>query len=195
MKRDYSRMVFKHVLAWLRDKDMPTSKIPLQKALFFLQEKGVSLGYSFEPYSYGPFSRQIMEAASELERSGELTVRRTEYEPGPEFADTLSEKEKQSIDTYLDRFAELLGHELSFDKLELFGTALYCIQALKENGMAADKRSVVREFKEWKGGKFPERSIAAAYDALAGDFFHDAQAARAANESGIPSSPVNSPNG
>ena len=108
MKRDYSRMVFKHVLAWLRDKDMPTSKIALQKALFFLQEKGVSLGYSFEPYSYGPFSRQIMEAASELERSGELTVRRTEYEPGPEFADTLSEKEKRSIDTYLDRFAELV---------------------------------------------------------------------------------------
>lgn len=162
--------VFSHVLGWLKDKSLPTSKIAIQKTMFYLQEKGVPLGLDFEPYSYGPFSRQLMETASEMERSGEVIVGRTEYSPGSAYCDTLPENERSKIDEHLQRFAETHRHDFSFDNLELYGTVLYCIQALQENGLDADKDSVIREVEQWKGTKYAKSAINSAYDALAEEF-------------------------
>ncbi|MCF8095481.1 MAG: hypothetical protein K9J79_09005 [Desulfobacteraceae bacterium] len=167
---DYTRSAFKHVIAWLKNKNMQTSKIAMQKALFYLQEKGLPLRLDFEPYSYGPFSRQVMETASDLERAGEISVDRTDYTPGPEFADILPEKGRREINAHLERFCELLGHDFSFDNLELCGTVLYCLQALRENGMAVDRDSVIHEVEQWKGKKYARSAIKAAYDALAEEF-------------------------
>jgi uncharacterized protein YwgA len=167
---DYTRSAFKHVLAWLKNKNRQTSKIAMQKALFYLQEKGLPLRLDFQPYSYGPFSRQVMETASDLERAGEISVDRTDYTPGPEFADTLPEEDGREINAHLERFCELLGHDFSFDNLELVGTVLYCIQALQENGLDADKDSVIREVEQWKGTKYAKSAINSAYDALAEEF-------------------------
>jgi len=164
-----ARSVFKHTLAWLEQNNLPVSKIALQKALFFLQEKGVSMGLDFEPHSYGPFSRQIMEIASDLERNNQVVVERTSYQRGPEFTDELNQ-DRQIIDTGLEEFSSLLAGDFSFNNLELYGTVLYCIQALQENGLPADKNAAIQEFRAWKGNKYPQESISRAYDALAKDF-------------------------
>jgi hypothetical protein len=167
---DYTRSAFKHVLAWFKNKNMQSSKIAMQKALFYLQEKGLSLRLDFEPYSYGPFSRQVMEIASELQSDGEIIVGRTDYTPGSKFADTLPEEGRREVNAHLERFCELLGHDFSFDNLELCGTVLYCIQALQENGLEADRDSVIHEVEQWKGKKYARSAINAAYDALAEEF-------------------------
>jgi hypothetical protein len=146
------------------------SKPMAEKALFYLQEKGLPLRLDFEPYSYGPFSRQVMETASELERAGEILVGRTDYTPGPGFAGNLPEEDRGELNTHLERFCELLGHDFSFENLELCGTVLYCIQALQENGLDADRDSVIREVEQWKGKKYARSAITAAYDALAEEF-------------------------
>jgi len=167
---DYSRAVFKHVLVWLKNKNMQTSKIAIQKTLFYLQEKGVPLHLDFEPYSYGPFSKQIMETASDMERAGEIIVGRTSYTPDANFSETLPQEVCREIDAHLEHFSEQLGHNFSFDSLELYGTVLYCIQALQENGMDTDRSSVIREVRAWKGRKYTEEDIGTAYDSLAPDF-------------------------
>jgi uncharacterized protein YwgA len=87
--------------------------------MFYLQEKGVPLGLDFEPYSYGPFSRQLMETASEMQRSGEVIVGRTEYSPGPGYCDRLPEQESRKIDGHLQRFSGKLRHDFSFDNLNI----------------------------------------------------------------------------
>ena len=170
MKHFAAKEVFKHVLAWLKENNLPTSKIAMQKSLFFLQEKGVCLALDFEPYSYGPFSRQIMKIASEQERCGAIRIQRTEYEVCPEFTDDLRPEEKRKIDVHLNRLKELLNQNFSFDNLELTGTVLYCIQALKENGLSVDRESVLSEFKTWKGRKYSDTDIWRVYDVLVEDF-------------------------
>jgi hypothetical protein len=170
MSADYTKSVFKHILAWLKDNNKPTSKISMQKILFYLQEKGIPLRLDFEPYSYGPFSRQIMETASELHKAGVISVGRTDYTLGQDFSDALPDEDRRVMDSHLERFSNLLGHDFSFGTLELYGTVLYCIQALKEIGREADSDSVIQEVKAWKGSKFPEDAICKAYEALSADF-------------------------
>jgi len=169
MSTEYTKSIFRHVLAWLKNNNKPTSKIAMQKTLFYLQEKGTPLRLDFEPYSYGPFSRQIMETATELQKAGVILVGKTEYTPALEDADPLSETECRKIDAHLERFSALHGDDFSFGTLELYGTVLYCIQALKEIGGEADTDSVLQEVRAWKGSKFPEQAITSAYKDLSAD--------------------------
>jgi len=170
MKTLAAQETFKYVLAWLKLHNLPTSKIAMQKSLFFLQEKGISLGLDFEPYSYGPFTRQVMEIASELQQNGEIKVGRTDYKAIGDLSDKLSAVEKRDIDAHLSQFSAFLNQDFSFDNLELFGTVLYCIQALKENRMPADRYSVRKEFRDWKGRKYSDDAVNSSYDILA-EFF------------------------
>ncbi len=170
MKTDYCKAALKHVLCRLENQKIPSSKIAVQKALFYLQEKGWVFGVEFEAHSYGPFSQQVAEAAYDLARDEEVIVNRTSYGIGQQFADILPDSEKQKMDTHLDRFFQMLNGDFSFKNFELFGTTLYCMRALQENGMMADQTSVIEEFKAWKGRKYRDEEISRAYDALIDDF-------------------------
>jgi hypothetical protein len=50
--------------------------------------------------------------------------------------------------------------------MELFGTVLYCIRALQENGMEPDSNDVIQEFQAWKGTKYSDKNIENAYEKL-----------------------------
>ncbi|NIA09754.1 MAG: hypothetical protein GWP10_08490, partial [Nitrospiraceae bacterium] len=129
MSVERSNQIFKHVLAWMSEKNIETSKIAIQKTLFFLKEEGVSMCFEFDAYTYGPFSKQIMDTAKELEYAGEITVSHRNYNLTPSFSDKLPEKEKENLDKKLNKFSSLINRNFSFDNLELFGTVLYCIRA------------------------------------------------------------------
>jgi uncharacterized protein YwgA len=95
MSVEKSNQIFKHVLDWMRGKNIETSKIAIQKILFFLKECGIPMRFEFDAYTYGPFSKQIMDAAKELEYAGEITVSHNNYKLASSFSDTLPEKEKK----------------------------------------------------------------------------------------------------
>ena len=166
MNVERSNQIFKHVLAWMHKKNIETSKIAMQKTLFFLKEQGISMRFEFDAYAYGPFSRQVMETAEELEYAGEITVNPTYYELASAFSDTLPKKEKKNLNKKLDKFSSLIGGDFSFNNLELFGTVLYCIRALQENGMEPDSNDVIQEFHAWKGSKYSDKNIENAYGKL-----------------------------
>lgn len=170
MKNSSLKEVLKHVISWLKDRNITPTKIGVQKFIFFLQEKKVVPDYNFEPYAYGPFSTQVREAAGELEEGGEIEVRFTEYSPIDSFQDTLTDKEKQRIDGHLEEFVKILGGNTSFSNLEVYGTVLYCIRALEENGLPIDEATLREEFKEWKGEKYSDNAITAAYERLSSVF-------------------------
>ena len=166
MSGERSNQIFKHVLAWMFEKNISTSKIAIQKTLFFLKESGISMRFDFDAYIYGPFSKQIMDAAKELEYAGEITVSHSDYNLASSFSDTLPEKEKINLDEKLDKFTSLINKDFSFDNLELFGTILYCIRALQENGMKPDPNDVIQEFQAWKRTRYSDKNIENAYGKL-----------------------------
>lgn len=166
MSVERSNQIFKHVLAWMREKNIETSKIAIQKTLFFLKECGIPMRFEFDAYTYGPFSKQIMDAAKELEYAGEITVSHSDYKLTSSFSNTLPEKEKKNLDKKLDKFTSLINGDFSFDNLELFGTVLYCIRALQENGMESNLKKVIQEFKAWKGTRYSDNNIENAYGKL-----------------------------
>ena len=166
MSEERSNQILKHVLAWMSEKNIETSKIAIQKTLFFLKECGIPMRFEFDAYTYGPFSKQIMDAAEELEYAGEITVSHRDYELASSFTDTLPEKEKTDLDEKLDKFTGLINKDFSFDNMELFGTVLYCIRALQENGMEPDSNDVIQEFQAWKGTRYSDENIENAYEKL-----------------------------
>ena len=166
MRVERSSQIFKHVLAWMHKKNIETSKIAMQKTLFFLKEKGISMRFEFDAYTYGPFSKQIMDAAKELESAGEITVNHSDYKLASSFFDTLNENESEKLDKKLDKFSSLINGDFSFDNLELFGTVLYCIRALQENGMELNLKKVIQEFQAWKGTRYSDKNIENAYKKL-----------------------------
>lgn len=166
MDVERSNQIFKHVLAWMHRKNIETSKIAMQKILFFLKEKGIPMRFEFDAYTYGPFSRQVMDAAKDLEYAGEITVSRRDYNLTSSFSDTLPENEKTNLDKKLNKFSSLINKDFSFDKLELFGTVLYCIRALQENGIKLNFKKVIQEFQAWKGTKYSDKNIENAYGKL-----------------------------
>lgn len=166
MSVEKSNQIFKHVLAWMRDKNIETSKIAIQKTLFFLKECGIPMRFEFDAYTYGPFSKQIMDAAKELEYAEKITISHSDYELASSFTDTLPEKEKTNLDEKLNKFTDLINRDFSFDNMELFGTVLYCIRALQENGMEPDSNDVIQEFQAWKGTRYSDKNIENAYGKL-----------------------------
>lgn len=166
MRVERSSQIFKHVLAWMHKKNIETSKIAMQKTLFFLKECGISMRFEFDAYTYGPFSKQIMDAAKELEYAGEITVSHSNYKLTSSFSDTLPGKQRGNLDKNLYKFSSLIDRDFSFDNLELFGTVLYCIRALQENGMELNLKKVIQEFQAWKGTRYSDKNIENAYKRL-----------------------------
>ena len=66
----------------------------------------------------------------------------------------------------LEQFSSLINGNFNFDNLELFGTALYCIRALQENGMESNLKKVIQEFQAWKGTRYSDKNIENAYKRL-----------------------------
>ncbi|MDA3787556.1 MAG: hypothetical protein PF503_03545, partial [Desulfobacula sp.] len=107
MTVERSNQIFKHVLAWMHKKNIETSKIAMQKTLFFLKEEGISMRFEFDAYTYGPFSKEIMDAAKELESAGEITVSHSDYKLATSFSDTLPKNESKKLDKKLNKFSSL----------------------------------------------------------------------------------------
>ena len=171
MQANFSEDVFKLVLSWLSDSGKGTSKIAMQKLIFFLQEKGENFGYQFEPYTYGPFSKQVMNIATSLSEKGLISVHQRDYVIDQEFKYDIDEKKQERLREYLNSFQSFLKDDFSFDNLELYGTTLYCMKALDEVGESTDEDSVIAEFKAWKGRKYPEEDIKVAREELLPAFF------------------------
>ena len=157
----------KAVINYLERNDLEPSKIAVQKIIYFLKEKGVEISLEFEPFSYGPFSRELSFTADDLSTNQEIMITRRHYKKGPEFSLDMPEEDFDKLNRLMHEFKTLINENFSFDNLELYGTVIYCFQTLKDfvDGVPTVDE-VIQEVKTWKGNKFSDQIINTVYEKI-----------------------------
>lgn len=165
---DINQAIVCEMLRTLQAKGVELSKINLQKTAYFLKSWGVSLGLRFRPYTYGPYSTDLVKCLSELEFWDCLKLKGSTYEIIDLPNDELDSKETdcihQCIDVIFDKV--IMSRAPSFQDMEVLGTALYCRNALIAAGEAVTPEAVVNQFKAWKGQSYAEEIILEAHNKL-----------------------------
>jgi len=159
--------ILKEVLSYLEKKGVPLTKIVIQKALYFLKATGQPVGYSFEPYAYGPFSVEVAEDLNDLcfwneleEKDSYLYVFKNFKEP------KIEQQLKKKIKDKLDKYVDLLDKNFDFRNVELLGTVIYCCKALKLSGDPLTPENVIEEVKAWKGNKYSKKEILTVFNKI-----------------------------
>jgi len=163
---DFNQKIVKYVVKELDKRNIPASKIVLQKLVFFLRETGIPLTYSFEPYLYGPYSRELADDLDELVFWDEIIWDDGDYSPVENYVPQLDEGIAEYIRCGITKFSDIVDRDYEFDSMEIFGTVLYCIKSLDEIGEDTDFESVLDEFEEWKGNKYEDDIIEGMYTAI-----------------------------
>ncbi len=143
----------------------------MQKLVYFLQERGVPLGFKYQLYFYGPYSHELTYAISDFEAFGILLVQpaannATAYRVGPA-ANIFTNLNK----IFLDRFQPILESVLdTFGKktsseLELLATIDFIDKSLRGKEEKVNRGRVVELTKKEKA-KYSETAINNAYDEL-----------------------------
>lgn len=155
-KRDY--LLF--IIEQLQENGHPNpKKVLVQKLAHFLTSLGVTTGLRFRPYTYGPFSKEIMDIMDDLSfwhASDGFRVEKTHYKvpsPFPEDLEPhLPEEEAKNITKLTRDYFDLINNDTNFNNIELYGTTLYCIKALKQEhkDSTPTDNDVIRDYIEWK---------------------------------------------
>ena len=156
--------LLKFIVGYLDDIDVSPSKILVQKTLYYLTCKGIETGYSFEAYTYGPFSMEIMDDADVLHRQNEIEVEKHCYKRGEEFeAPHLDADKETDIKSLIDHFLyEVLDENFTFENIELMGSAIF----INQNHKDLTKRGLFESLSQWKPGKYDKDRISQAFAKL-----------------------------
>ncbi len=155
--------ILRHVLKKMEQKNIPLTKITIQKIVFFLKNINIPIKYRFEPYLYGPYSSELQAELSYMElwdeviydnKSGYETIGEIQLEP-IDYEQKISDK--------LDGFQEAVDDNFSFNSMEKAGTVIYCIKALEGADREVSENSVLEQFKNWKGIKYSDKEIKEAF--------------------------------
>ena len=162
---DLNKEILKYVISKLAEENISSARIVVQKIMFYLKEFGVPISYSFAPYAYGPYSKELGGDANGLVLLDQLESSGFEYTMGQKFNYNLTEDYKEIINK---KMSEVISHvdDFSFSSMELFGTTLYCIRSLEEMGIEPNEEKVLNEFKTWKGNKYSEKSVRKMFNKL-----------------------------
>ncbi|RDB62846.1 hypothetical protein C1878_07430 [Gordonibacter sp. 28C] len=143
-------------------------KKKFQKLVYLIEKVGnTPLGYDYEIYFYGPYSRKLDDDLDELSREDLIRYTRrgqshligiTGEARGELEAGRLSAEWRGFVDESLERFGGKTPYEL-----ELLTTTHYVASLL---GPAADRKNIERGVKKIKGEKFSASKIETAVSEL-----------------------------
>ena len=162
---DLNKEILKYVISKLAKEKIQSARIVVQKIMFYLKESGVPISYSYAPYAYGPYSKELGGDANELALLDQIESSGFEYSMGQKFNYNLAEDYKELIDKKINEFKSYVDN-YSFSSMELFGTTLYCIRSLEEMGIEPNEEKVVYEFKTWKGNRYSEKNVIKMFNEL-----------------------------
>ncbi|MHB8841847.1 MAG: hypothetical protein ACYC56_08700 [Candidatus Aquicultor sp.] len=143
----------------------------MQKLVYFLQERGMPLGFKYQLYCYGPYSHELAYAVSDFESFGILVAQpgannATAYKSGPtagifvEANNALVDKFQPVIEAALYEFGKKSSSEL-----ELMATIHFIDKSMRSKNGISEKNQVIALTKKEKK-KFPEDVISQAYNEL-----------------------------
>jgi uncharacterized protein YwgA len=166
MGRQLDKEILKKVLVRLNNSNIPLDKVLLHKLMFFLQETGAPVTYRFEPYTYGPFSFEMMEELNDMNYWNEINILGDRIQIGGDLKYDLEKEVEDLVDGLIGQFHELVEQDFSFNNLELYGTALYCYRVLQETEDIVTIDDFEKEFTAWKADKFNQQDIQSTYHKL-----------------------------
>ena len=143
-------------------KHVQVTKILLHKFSYFLSLYAIR-AFKFEPYTYGPFSYDLASTLGSLIFWSELR------KEGKQIFVSNIEKYLKDPDTegIIERnyevFEHITGDDFSFDNLECFGTALYCMDVVSSCDKKITFENVSEEFHGWKGSIYDDSRIYTMY--------------------------------
>ncbi|MBG3879095.1 hypothetical protein FVW20_19380 [Desulfovibrio oxamicus] len=168
---DLNRQIVCELLDVMQEHGVELTKINIQKTAYFLTAWGVSLGLRFRPYTYGPYSGELSRCLEDLAfwdnlaKKGDKAYEVLELPERPDLR--LDEKARISA-CVTALYDAILGKKApSFDEMEVYGTVLYCRNALKaaaEEDVTED--AILKQFKAWKGDAYPDAKVRAAIQNL-----------------------------
>jgi|YNPMSStandDraft_1061717.scaffolds.fasta_scaffold16896_2 hypothetical protein len=154
--------------------DRYLGRTALQKLLYFARAMGAPLPFSFEIYTYGPYSDGLsfvvegMLADETLEDTSQDQARYSNYRI-TEQGRYLLEKYGEHLNPHKGVLREVVRIFGGFEPstLELIATLHFLVQRLKRQGSGRpQEEEVVRRFLEIKGEKFPRGAVSSWYKAL-----------------------------
>lgn len=159
-----------YILKKMQSLAIPLEKINIQKMIFFLRETGLPVNYKYEPYLFGPYSTELKFDLMDLELWGHIVSNEDSeyiYNSSETNIESIIDKSIQAkIDHKIGQYTSAINNSYTFDNMEVSGTVVYCIRALEKLGLKTDKNSVLKEFKNWKGNKYPDATIGKMYDRI-----------------------------
>ena len=159
MIEDNAKRIVAGIIKVLDKRKVKLQKVLLHKFIYFLSTQGVVKEFKFEPYTYGPYSFDLASTLRSLSfwdaiNESKSYVEIVDLDKYSDLADCQSKQiEKSLID-----FENIVG-EFTFDRLECVGTVLYCAQALDFQNFEVTRDTVLKEFKQWKGNRYPDSQI------------------------------------
>ena len=140
-ERELGKEAIRNVIKWRNESmGIPAGKMFVQKILFMSKRLGENIPYEFSLYTYGPFSREIMDDLDELEENKEIEIKWNDRFEGYEIHDegiVLNESVTfQTLKNVLDE----QGHR-NAKQLELMSTLIFLRKDIVEDElMSAVKR-------------------------------------------------------
>jgi uncharacterized protein YwgA len=160
-----NKQVLKNVIDQMINKGVPAKKIVLHKLIFYLRESGIPITYRFEPYIYGPYSKELKNDLDDLVFWNELKL---DEKNNLYSKDNFQSKEiggwLKPIINKLDDFAFISDNNYEFDNMEIVGTLMYCIRSFDKIRISRSWTKTLDEFKAWKGNKYTPEQIKPIYD-------------------------------
>ena len=158
--------LLKFVIDYLKRNYNVSSKIAIQKTLYFLKQRNFPIDYTFGAYTYGPFSKEIMQDADRLASQNQIIINDINYDVDSDSQINLSEQEMENISSFIDEFAHLINSNFDFNNLELIASVIYCIETLNEFGEDINFENVFEELKHWKRHKYNSSEARSAYNVV-----------------------------
>jgi uncharacterized protein len=146
----------------------------IQKILYFLNTRGVPMGYSFDIYHYGPYCEDVLRDAEWLQADEVIRddsskpQKYSNYGPGPALEQLLSAYAEE-LEPYRDRVRQVVRAlvPLRAEHLELIATLDYLYRWLCASGQGGPwKERVVARFLEVKKDRFPRAEVEATYERM-----------------------------
>ncbi len=143
-------------------------KTAMMKCIYFLQEiEKVPLDYSFDIYTYGPYSSEVMEEIDYARQNGLLDIKWVIYPNGMQgYAISALETSPTKYDRDIEEIINVFGSKTA-KELELFSTILFVQRTHGNNKWRKDKDSICKSVQEIKP-RFSYEEIGSGYEFMKG---------------------------
>lgn len=163
---DLNRQIVCELLDVMQEHGVELTKINIQKTAYFLTAWGVSLGLRFHPYTYGPYSGELSRCLEDLafwDNLAKKDDKTYEVRELPERPNLRADDKARIRACVTALYDAILGKNApGFDEMEIYGTVLYCRNALKAAAEDVTEDAILKQFKAWKGDTYPDAKVRAA---------------------------------